>query len=133
MCCLQQSAFRTFKDATPIRCDLNRNNLYFSLGCTRDAHLRTLVGPPPLSDNEPGNAKRDSVVFLWSDDANWELLTATSGQTSRFIFLAASKYEETINKSTLEFILRPTVSRPVRLGIGLPFEAHDQILSLSFL
>jgi hypothetical protein len=32
----------------------------------------------------------------------------------------------------LEFILRPTVSRPVRLGIGLPFGAHDQILSFSF-
>jgi hypothetical protein len=29
---------------------------------------------------------------------------------------------------SLEFVLRPTVSRPVRLGIGLPFGAHDQIL-----
>jgi hypothetical protein len=27
-----------------------------------------------------------------------------------------------------ELNLRPTVSRPVRLGIGPPFEAHDQIL-----
>jgi hypothetical protein len=33
----------------------------------------------------------------------------------------------------VKFILRPTVCRPVRLGIGFPFEAHDQILSLSFL
>jgi hypothetical protein len=30
-------------------------------------------------------------------------------------------------KSWVEFILRPTVSRPVRLGIGPPFGAHDQI------
>jgi hypothetical protein len=35
--------------------------------------------------------------------------------------------------SWVGFILRPTVSRPVRLGIGLPFGAHDQVLSLSFL
>jgi hypothetical protein len=35
--------------------------------------------------------------------------------------------------SSVEFILRATVSRPVYLGIGLPFGAHDQILSLSFL
>jgi hypothetical protein len=33
----------------------------------------------------------------------------------------------------VEFILRPTVSRPVPLGIGLTFGAHDQILSISFL
>jgi hypothetical protein len=31
----------------------------------------------------------------------------------------------------LEFVLRPTVSRP-RLGIGLAFGAHDQILSFLF-
>jgi hypothetical protein len=35
-------------------------------------------------------------------------------------------------KTEFEFIVRPTVSRPVRLGIGLPFGANDQILSLSF-
>jgi hypothetical protein len=35
--------------------------------------------------------------------------------------------------SWAEFILPPTVSRPVRLGIGLSFGAHDQILFLSFL
>jgi hypothetical protein len=29
----------------------------------------------------------------------------------------------------LEFVLRPTASRPVPLAIGLPFGAHDQILS----
>jgi hypothetical protein len=29
----------------------------------------------------------------------------------------------------LEFFLRPTVSRPVRLGIGPPFGTLDQILS----
>jgi hypothetical protein len=29
----------------------------------------------------------------------------------------------------LEFFLRPTVSRPVRLGIGPPFGILDQILS----
>jgi hypothetical protein len=33
----------------------------------------------------------------------------------------------------LEFVLRPTVSRPVRLGIVLPFGTHDQILYFSFL
>jgi hypothetical protein len=32
----------------------------------------------------------------------------------------------------LEFVLLPTVSRPVRLGIGLHFGAHDQILSFFF-
>jgi hypothetical protein len=32
----------------------------------------------------------------------------------------------------VEFILRPTVSRPVRPAIGLPFGAHDQILSFPF-
>jgi hypothetical protein len=35
--------------------------------------------------------------------------------------------------SSVEFILRPTISQPVHLGIGVPFAAHDQILSLSFL
>jgi hypothetical protein len=32
----------------------------------------------------------------------------------------------------VEFILRLTVSRPVRPGIGLPFGAHDQILYVFF-
>jgi hypothetical protein len=32
----------------------------------------------------------------------------------------------------LSLSLRPTVSRPVRLDIGLPFGAHDQILSFPF-
>jgi hypothetical protein len=32
----------------------------------------------------------------------------------------------------LEFFLRPTVSRPVRLGIGPPFGTLDQIFSLLF-
>jgi hypothetical protein len=32
----------------------------------------------------------------------------------------------------LEFVLRPTVSRPVSLGIGPPFGTLDQILSCSF-
>jgi hypothetical protein len=31
----------------------------------------------------------------------------------------------------LELVLRPTVSRPVHLGIGPLFGAHDQILSFS--
>jgi hypothetical protein len=31
----------------------------------------------------------------------------------------------------MEFVLRPTVSRPVRLGIGPLFGAHGQILSFS--
>jgi hypothetical protein len=33
----------------------------------------------------------------------------------------------------LEFFLRPTDSRPVRLGVGHPFGVHDQIyISLLF-
>jgi hypothetical protein len=35
--------------------------------------------------------------------------------------------------SRVEFILRSTISRPVHLGIGLPFGTHDHILFLSFL
>jgi hypothetical protein len=35
--------------------------------------------------------------------------------------------------SWVEFILRLIFSRPVRLGIGLPFGVYDQILSFSFL
>jgi hypothetical protein len=38
-----------------------------------------------------------------------------------------------VELSWVEFILRPTVSQPLHLGIGLPFGAHNQILSLSFL
>jgi hypothetical protein len=30
--------------------------------------------------------------------------------------------------SGVEWSLRPTVSRPVRFGVGTPFGAHDQIL-----
>jgi hypothetical protein len=33
----------------------------------------------------------------------------------------------------VELILQLTVCRPVRLGIGLPFGSHDQILFVSFL
>jgi hypothetical protein len=32
-----------------------------------------------------------------------------------------------------EFILWPTVKRPILLGIGLLYGAHDQNLSLSFI
>jgi hypothetical protein len=32
----------------------------------------------------------------------------------------------------VEWSLRPTVSRPVRLGIGPPFGAHDQILNFLY-
>jgi hypothetical protein len=39
----------------------------------------------------------------------------------------------TAKNQELEFVSRPTVSPPVRLGIGLLFGAHDQILSSSFL
>jgi hypothetical protein len=38
-----------------------------------------------------------------------------------------------IEELELEFFLRPTDSRPVRLGIGPPFGVHDQIyISLLF-
>jgi hypothetical protein len=36
-----------------------------------------------------------------------------------------------LGRLELEFVLRPTVSRPVRLGIGPPFGTLDQILSCS--
>jgi hypothetical protein len=39
--------------------------------------------------------------------------------------------DKTFNILELEFFLRPTVSRPVRLGIGPPFGTLDQILSYS--
>jgi hypothetical protein len=32
----------------------------------------------------------------------------------------------------VELNLRPTVSRPVRLGVGPPFGAHDQILHVLY-
>jgi hypothetical protein len=35
---------------------------------------------------------------------------------------------EPIITTNMEFNLRPTLSRPVRLGIGSQFKAHDQIL-----
>jgi hypothetical protein len=43
------------------------------------------------------------------------------------------EFDESDKLSWVEYILRPTVNQSVCLGIGLPFGAHDQILSLSFL
>jgi hypothetical protein len=39
----------------------------------------------------------------------------------------ALSYEDSLTRLGLEseFVLRPTVSRPVRLGFGLPFGSHD--------
>jgi hypothetical protein len=37
-----------------------------------------------------------------------------------------------VDWSEVEFNLRPTVSRPVRLGVGPPFGAHDQILNVVY-
>jgi hypothetical protein len=36
-----------------------------------------------------------------------------------------------VHRNSSEFFLRPTVSRPVRLGIGSPFGTLDEILSSS--
>jgi hypothetical protein len=46
--------------------------------------------------------------------------------------LVPGTYNSSSQLSWVEFILRPTVSRPVPPGIGLPFGAHDQILSFPF-
>jgi hypothetical protein len=56
-----------------------------------------------------GNVRIESVLFSWIENR-----------------VTYSK------SSSVEFILRPNVSRPVCPGIGLPFGAHAQILSFPF-
>jgi hypothetical protein len=70
------------------------------------------------------------VIYVW-----FGTYTAEDGQP-RLKHMVFSIWYNTRTHSLLswvEFILRKTVSRPVRLDIGLLFGAHDQILSLSFL
>jgi hypothetical protein len=50
--------------------------------------------------------------------------------TDLFLYLSYSMYAEV--EVEVEVNLRPTVSRPVRLGIGPPYGILDQILSCSF-
>jgi hypothetical protein len=45
---------------------------------------------------------------------------------------SGDNYRNDIQYVEVEVSLRPTVSRPVRLGIGPPYETLDQILSCSF-
>jgi hypothetical protein len=54
-------------------------------------------------------------------------------QLQIFQFIIHKQLYDFISRNVryLEFVLQPTVSRPVRLGIRPPFGAHDQILSFS--
>jgi hypothetical protein len=61
---------------------------------------------------------------LSSGPGNWRWFFTTTASTYACVFWNICMFE-------FEFILRPTVSRPFRLGIGPLFGTLDRILSCS--
>jgi hypothetical protein len=79
-------------------------------------------------------------IYIPQEQGDPDIPPGTGFHFRRLLWLAGLRWRYSIpppnglcRLSWAELILLPTVSRPVRLGIGLPFGAHDQILSLSFL